>query len=245
MSTPALPEESAAALTESQRLLYTFTAPAKTMADLRRNASWWVPWLLVSIVSVGFAYTLDKKIGWAQAVESVIQSTPKAAEKLEKVTPEQRDNAMKVQETTERIKGYASPVTNLLMLAAMAWILLGIFNFGFGAKLRFGEMMAVTAYSFLPTIFGFLLTIVVMFCVEPDAFNLQNPVATNVGYFVPASAPFLKSLLEVFDVFTLWQVFLLTVGVSQLSKVGKWTAFATIFSLLFLIELAWAGFSVM
>ena len=73
MSTPALPEKSAAALTESQRLLYTFTAPAKTMADLRRNASWWVPWLLVSIVSVAFTYTLDKKIGWAQAIETQIQ----------------------------------------------------------------------------------------------------------------------------------------------------------------------------
>ena len=63
MSTSAaLPEEPVPALSEGQRLLYTFTAPSKTMADLRRNASWWVPWLLVSIVSIAFCYTLDKKI---------------------------------------------------------------------------------------------------------------------------------------------------------------------------------------
>ena len=116
MSTPALPEESEAALTESQRLLYTFTAPAKTMADLRRNASWWVPWLLVSIVSVGFAYTLDKKIGWAQAIETQIQANPKAAAQIEQQPPEQREKAMKTQAAVASVIGYAAPLMTLLAL---------------------------------------------------------------------------------------------------------------------------------
>jgi hypothetical protein len=40
-------------------------------------------------------------------------------------------------------------------------------------------------------------------------------------------------------------VLLLSVGISQLSKVKQRTAFATIFGLLFLIKLAAAGFSSM
>jgi hypothetical protein len=64
-------------------------------------------------------------------------------------------------------------------------------------------------------------------------FNAQSPVASNVGYFIPESLPFLKILLGVFDVFLLWQVFLLTVGVAQLSKVKKSTAFAVIFGATF------------
>ena len=164
MSTSAaLPEEPVPALSEGQRLLYTFTAPSKTMADLRRNASWWVPWLLVSIVSIAFCYTLDKKIGWGQVMETQIQSNPKTAEKMDKMAPEQREKVTKIQETSARVIGFAAPVTTLLALAVMSGILLGVFNFGFGAKLRFSELMAVNAYSYLPSILNTLLIMVVMF----------------------------------------------------------------------------------
>jgi hypothetical protein len=242
MSTPALPEDSGPALTEFQRLLYTFTAPAKTMTDLRRNASWWVPWLLVSIISVGFTYTLDKKIGWAQAIETQIQANPKAAAQIEQQTPGQREKTLKTQAAVASVIGYAAPLMTLLALVMLAGVLLGIFNFGFGARLRFGELMGVAAYSLLPSILNTLLIITVMFLVPPDAFDVKNPIATNIGYFVPNTMPFLKTLLGALDVFTLWQVFLLAVGVSQLSKVKKGTAFATIFALFFMVRLVSAGF---
>lgn len=242
MSTPALPEESAAALTESQRLLYTFTAPARTMADLRRNASWWVPWLLVSLVSVGFTYALDKKIGWEQVIETQIQANPKATAQIEQQPPEQREKAMKTQAAVASAIGYAAPLMTLMAMVMMAGVLLGIFNFGFGSKLRFGEMMGVAAYSLLPSILNTLLITTVMLLVAPDAFDVKNPLATSVGYFVPNTMPFLKDLLGAFDVFVVWQVFLLAVGVSELSKVKKGTAFGTIFLLFFLVKLVGAGF---
>lgn len=239
MSTPALPAEPVVpALSEGQRLLYTFTAPSKTMADLRRNASWWIPWLLVSILSIGFAFTVDKKIGWAQIMETQIQSNPKAAEKLEKVPADQREKIMKMQVMGARVVSYASPVVTLLGFVVMAGVLLGIFNFGFGAKLRFNEMMGVTAYSFLPSIFNTLLMILVVFFVDPEQFDIKSPLATNPGYFVPSSMPLLKGALGAFDVFTLWQLFLIAVGVSQLSKVKKMPAFVTLFVLVLLFKVA-------
>jgi len=243
MSTPALPEETVPVLSEGQRLLYTFTAPSKTMSDLRRNASWWVPWLLISVVSVAFCMTLDKKIGWGQVMETQIQANPKSAEKMDKMPPEQREKIVKIQEMSARVMGYAAPVTTLLMLVVVAGVLLGVFNFGFGAKLRFNELMGVAAYGYLPTILNSLLIILIMFFVEPEAFDIKNPLATNLGYFVPATMTFAKGILGAFDVFTLWQVFLLSVGVSQLSKVKKGVAFATIFGLVLLVKLAGAAFS--
>jgi hypothetical protein len=242
MSTPALPEESVPALTESQRLLYTFTAPSKTMADLRRNASWWVPWLLISIVSIGFAFTVDKKIGWAQVIETQIQANPKAAAQVEQLPPEQREKSLKTQAAVANVIGYAAPLMTLIALVVMAGVLMVMFNFGFGAKLRFGEMMGVAAYSLLPSILNTLLIITTMFFVTPDVFDVKNPIATSAGYFVPSTMPLLKTVLGALDVFTLWQVFLLAVGVSELSKVKKWTAFAAIFALFFLFKLAGAAF---
>jgi hypothetical protein len=213
------------------------------MADLRRNAGWWVPWLLVSIVSVAFAYTLDKKIGWPLVIETQIQANPKAAAQIEQQAPEQREKLLKTQAAVAGVIAYAAPLMTLLALVAIAGILLGIFNFGFGAKLRFGEMMGVASYSLLPSIINTLLIILVMFLVSADAFDVKNPLATNVGYFVPNTMPFVKTALGTVDVFTIWQVFLLAVGVSQLSKVKRGTAFATIFVLFALMKVlgAWAG----
>ena len=61
----------------------------------------------------------------------------------------------------------------------------------------------------LPSILNTLLIITVMFFVAPETFDVKNPIASSVGYFVPNTMPFLKTLLGAFDVFTLWQVFLL------------------------------------
>lgn len=243
MSSPALPEETLPALSEGQRLLYTFTAPSRTMADLRRNAGWWVPWLLVSVASIAFCFALEKRIGWEQVLETQLQSNPKTAAQFERMTPEQRHSAMKTQTAVASAIGYAAPLTTLFALVVIASILLGTFNFGFGTKLHFGELMSVSAYSLLPSILNTLLMILVLFLVEPENFDVNNPVATSIGYFVPQTLPFLKKMLSAFDVFTFWQVFLLAIGVSQLSrlKVKTGVAFAAIFSLFFLLKLAGAA----
>jgi hypothetical protein len=239
MSSPAvLPEETTPALSEGQRLLYTFTAPSQTMADIRRNAGWWVPWLLISIFALGFAFTLDKKIGWDQVMENQIQSSPKAAERMEKVPADQREKILKMQTNVARGIGYATPVTTVIYIAIIGAILLGIFNFGFGAKLKFGQAMSITAYSMLPNLLQYLLMILMMFLIEPDQFNINNAVATNPGYFVAASSPVLKGFLGAFDVFILWQLFLLSVGAEQLAKVKKTNAFITLFVMVVLWKLA-------
>jgi hypothetical protein len=241
MSTPVLPVESAPALSEGQRLLYTFTAPSSTMADIRRKPSWWVPWLVVSIVSIAFCVALEKRIGWEQVMETQMQHNAKTAEKMEKMPADQREKIMKVQVSVAKGFAYASPVTVLVSTAIIAAVLLGIFNFGFGAKLRFGEMMAISMYSSLVSVIKTALMIVVVFMVEAEQYDIGNPVATNPGYFVPASMHVLKGVLGAFDIFTLWQIFLIAVGVSTLSKVKKWPAFAAMFGLFFLVKLVGAG----
>ncbi len=116
--------------------------------------------------------------------------------------------------------------------------MLGIFNFGFGAKLKFGQAMSITAYSMLPNLLQNLLIILMMFLVAPDQFNVSNPLATNPGYFVAATSPVLKGFLGAFDVFILWQLFLLSVGAEQLAKIKKMNAFLTLFVLVVLWKLA-------
>lgn len=241
MSSPALPVETTPALNEGQRLVYTFTAPSRTMEDLRRNASWWVPWLIISLASLAFCFALEKRIGWDQIVESQIQKNPKAVERIEKMPADQRASMMKMQVNISRGIGYSSPIMTVVGVAIIAGVLLGLFNFGFGAKLKFAELMAISMYSSLVSLGKTILSVLMMFLVEPDAFDIQNPVATNLGYFVPQSMKFLSSLLSAVDVFTIWQIVLIAIGVSKLSKVKTVPAFIAVYGLYFVIKLIGAG----
>src|SRR5579862_9748343 len=45
-------------LSESARIVDIFIAPSKTFTDLHRNASWWAPWLLISISSLAFVFVM-------------------------------------------------------------------------------------------------------------------------------------------------------------------------------------------
>src|SRR2546428_262517 len=56
--------EAAPPLSQGQRIINTFIAPSKTFADLRRSASWWLPFLLMSLCSLLYVYVVDQKIGF-------------------------------------------------------------------------------------------------------------------------------------------------------------------------------------
>ena len=59
--------------------LNAFIAPSKTFTDLRRNASWWAPFLLmVIVISTVFVYTVDQKIGFRKVTDNQLQMSPKA-----------------------------------------------------------------------------------------------------------------------------------------------------------------------
>ena len=75
-TTAAVPPQEPAPLSEAQRLVNTFVAPSKTFTDLRRSASWWAPFLIITIVSLLFIYVVDQKVGFRKVVENLIQLQP-------------------------------------------------------------------------------------------------------------------------------------------------------------------------
>ena len=81
MPPPAAPESPA--LSHLERVTNIFMAPSKTFIDIRRNASWWVPWLLLSIVQLVFIIGFDQKVGWDTYMEQQIAKNPSAQARLD------------------------------------------------------------------------------------------------------------------------------------------------------------------
>ncbi len=229
------PAPEAAPLSQGARIVNTFIAPSKTFIDLRRKASWWLPWLLISIFSLAFIYTVDRQIGFDQVSANEIAKSPKRAEQLDKLPPEQKARQIQLSTTITRIASYAIPVTVLIIYALMAGLLLGTFNLALGASVRFGTALAIVIYSSLPGILGALLGIVSLVAggmsgsLDKEAFNIQNPVATNPAYFMnPLGNRFAYGMASMFDVFVIWSIILMGIGFACNSKVKKGTAIGVV-----------------
>jgi len=230
-SAAVVPPQEPAPLSEPQRLVDTFFAPSKTFIDLQRNTSWWAPFLLIAIVSLLFIYVVDQKVGFRKVVENLIQLQPTQADRIDRLPAAQRDKVMAQQVTLTKIISYATPVIALILYAVFAGVLYATLAFGTGADIKYKTVFALIIYTRLPELLMSLLAILSLLAgVSGDGFNLQNPVATNPGYFIdPSGSAVLRALLTPLDVLTIWTLVLTAVGITYISKVKRGTAFAVVF----------------
>lgn len=241
MSTSAViePPNSTPGLSEPQRLIKTFVAPSETFRDIQRNPRWFVPYLIIALFSLAFVFVMEKQIGFDQIMQNEIAKNPAAQEKLEKLPAEQREGILQFQMTVAKRISYSTPVIVLVLYLIMAAVLLGIFNFGFATRLKFMQTMAIVTYAGLPSIFSAILGSISLFAgIDPEGFNIRNPVATNPAYFMDAGKTHvLYNLAMGFDIITIWSIFLIATGISTNSNVKRGTAFFTIFGLVLLFKL--------
>lgn len=242
------PTPEAAPLSQGARIINTFVAPSKTFTDLRRSASWWVPYLIIAIVSIAFIYVVDRQVGFDQITKNEIAKSPKRAEQLEKLPPDQQARNLQISTTITRYVSYGSPILALIAFLIMAAVLMATFNLGAGAGVRFGAAFAIVIYGSLPSVLHALLGIVSLIAggssgsLDKEAFNIQNPVATNPAYFMdPMGNKFVYGMASALDVFILWSIVLMGIGFACNSKVKKGTAIGIVLGWYLLYKLAGAG----
>jgi len=213
------------------RIIDVFVAPTKTFTDIRRDASWWLPFLLVCIVSLIFAYTCLHKVGLPTLVDSVIHSNGSLADRIANAPP---DQAARIRSSIEiQFKFmYVAPIIILIAGLIISGIFLGTANFAFGGRARYGQMLAVWFYGTLPLLLISILTIITLFAgMQSDNFNIKNTVGTNIGYFLQGGdlPRWLVTLLSSVDVFAIWSAILLTIGVSIVAGIKRGAAAIVVF----------------
>ncbi len=186
----------------------------------------------MAIVSVSFVYVVDKKIGFRKATENQIAASPKASRQIEQLPPDQREQQLAQRAKITGYISYGFWVFILLWYLIVSGILYGTFKFAAGASdLTFGRTFAVNMYAGLPGVLKTILAIIsILAGAAPDSFTMQNPVATNAGYFMsPAQSPVLYSIASSLDIFMIWTLILAAIGFTCISKVKLSTALAVVF----------------
>jgi Yip1 domain len=216
-------------LSQVERVVDTFIAPSKTFKDILRSTSWWMPFLLLVLVTLGSTVVIEKQVGWGRVAENQVHQNPKQEEAMSSLTPEQRASRMDVTAKVWRYLSYGSFAFILFFVGIFSLIYWASFNFGLGAKTTYGQVFAVSMYASLPRLLTGLLSILtLLFGNSADSYDARNPVGTNLAYFMPDSGPALKAALGFFDIIGIWQLVLLVIGMAIVAKVSTGKAAAVV-----------------
>ena len=224
-------------LSQGERVVDTFVAPSKTFTDVLRNASWWLPFLLLVIGAYALTGAIQTKVGWQQLVENEIHANPKLSDRLASAPPDQAATQQKIMRGSIQGGFYAAPFLNLGFVALAALVLWGTINFGFGGKATYGRVFCVGMYAALPGVISALLAAVMLFAGRsPESFTTQTMLGSNPGYYLETPGA-LKTFLTSFDIFTLWTAVLMSIGLAIVAGTKRSAGYLAVFGWFVLILL--------
>jgi hypothetical protein len=107
------------------------------------------------------------------------------------------------------------------------------FNFGFGSKVKFKTALAVLSYGWLPRTITLIVSMIVLAVgVEPEGFDMENPIATHLGVLLGSNTDsrYLYHLLASIDIISIWWVCLVGLGFAVVSerKISKGAAITAV-----------------
>ena len=217
MTPEASSNNAAPPLGEVGRIADVFIDPKKAFADIAARPGWIVPIVLVVVAYLAFMYCFTTHVGWEHSMRQAMETNSR----VQQMDPQQREAALQMQLKFAPIGAYvAGPIVIVVMALVMAGVLLMVCKM-MGASIGFKQMFGISAYAMLPGLISSLLAIVVIFIKNPEDFNLQNPLAFNLGAFLeppPNSAKALYSLATSIDLFSFWTILLLAVGISVAAR---------------------------
>jgi hypothetical protein len=209
-------------LSEFARLSGIIWEPGSTFRDIAARPRWWPPLVIVIALGLGFSYMFTQRGGW----EHFFRQQMETNSRMQQMPADQREQTLAIQVKVGPYFAYGASLIGLpLFTLAAAGLFLFWFRTLLGAEISFKQIFAICCYSFIPLIFSYLMTGAVMLLKEPDQFDLQNPILTNVGAFLDsASTPkWLYSLASSLDVFSLWVMALMATGLSAAARKISWT----------------------
>jgi hypothetical protein len=213
------------ALSQMERVVDTFVAPSKTFTDILRSASWWMPFVFMVLVGIVFSTAIDKKVGFDQIAQQQIEKNKFAAEQINALPPDARAAQYRAAATRTKVITYSYSVVILIFAAIISLLWWATANFALGATTRYSQIFAIWMYAALPKSLMALLAAILLFAgVGIENFDLQNPLGTNLGYYMTDSGAGLKAALGFFDLFGLWSLALAVLGVAIVARKSKMQA---------------------
>jgi Yip1 domain len=205
-------------------------APNETFASIARQPDWVVPLVIILVVSLAAGLIFAQRVDFGAPIRE-------AMEQNKNVTPDQADRAVRIGTAMAKVFTYASPVLSLVSLLIIASVLLLAFRL-FGGEGDFRQAFSVVLYSWMPGIIKSVIVIAIVAARNVSASDLATLLRSNLAFLVTMKDhPMLFVLLSSLDVFTVWLLALLIIGLAYVSKFSKSKSAAIVISLWVVVTL--------
>jgi hypothetical protein len=192
------------------RIIGVFFSPKATFEDVARRPTWAIPVVLMTILGIGVAFVMNQKVDWRDVASKRIEESPRAANLTAEQKEQQIAMSAKISPAAAYAFGALGPIFGVVIVAA---VMLLAYNLIGGADAKFSVSMGIISHAFVVTILSTLFFILILYLKAPGTVDLENPVATNVGAFLPESTPkALMSLGKSIDIFSIWMLLLISLG---------------------------------
>ena len=94
-------------MSEAARLSGVFFSPGKAFADIARRPRWWIPVILIAILSTIYLTAFTQRVGWESVIRPAIEQLPNA----QAMTVQQREQVITTAAGFYKYVGYGSVVT--------------------------------------------------------------------------------------------------------------------------------------
>jgi hypothetical protein len=234
MSQDSSPPVAARPLSFVQRVVGVVVSPAETMASVAAFPRW-VDMLLFTtlVIALGMALFLSTDVGKAAYVDQAVAGL----ESFGQTVNEQMYAGIQRQ---ARFAAWIQGISILVIGPAMAFVIAGVFYGVFtvlGGEAQYRQVLAAVAHA------GVISVLQSAFSLPMNYQRQSMSSATNLAVFFPnvAEGSFLASMLGFIDLFWLWYLVVLAIGLAAVYR-RKWTSVAAgLFVVYVIIGLAFAA----
>jgi len=203
--------ESPATLGLVSRIGNLFSSPARTFGSLITKPDWVTPMIVTAIIALTFSIALKDVIMdfQSKAVRASIMKNDKIAESQKTETAEQAVSMMKKFWLVGAVFGTLAGVGLYFIIGLAYWV---VANKMLGGKPHYFQVLSIYGYAMLIESFGLLIKMPIM------AATGTMRVDTGLTLLVPDAeiTSIVYIILSKFDVFSLWALVLVMLGLAQL-----------------------------
>lgn len=211
------------------RIFGALFSPKATFESIARRPTWFLPLLLLTLLSLGVVGLFGYRGGWPAYFQKQMATNTR----MQQMPSDQQQRVL------EQELKYGPPfayveVAVILFVGAVivAAILMGVFNGLAGTKIGFKTSLGILSHAWMTGLVSGVLGLLIIALKDPSTVDLQNIVASNAAAFVSSDSPrWLLALLGSLDLFSFWTMILLSIGysVAEPKKLSFGKAFAWIF----------------
>lgn len=230
-----------------QGVFGVFTEPTRTFPFLTKKNIWILfPICFIILSTFTSSYVFFQRVDREAFIREQVRKNKFAS----KIPQEKLDKAINdFKEKSSFAQSISVPIFTLvwLTLASLVYYLCFLALGGVGS---FIKTLIVVFWSELTICLAQIISIPIMLFKAPDELlNPQEILITNLGAIIGSQhlSPTLFSLLSSIDIFVIWNLILISLGLAAISKLSKGFSAMVIFSLFaakVILKTVWIGFIV-